>query len=486
MRTLPPFIKILPFVIVGILLGQVVTLTWWVAVISAAVCTLVGYRLRHKPLGEVYMAVSITLWALCTTTLRTPRTIPTPKTPDQWETIITSHPVTSGRWQRCDAELFLKGGSEKIILQVDTASTIKLGQRGTLYGYLNPLPEGSYGALMQRRGYVGQLWATDQGDWKVTGEQSSPLIYARSVQQQLVGRIERLNLPKEEEAVVEAMLLGWRGDISKELRDSYSRAGSSHLLAISGLHVGIVAMLIWWLCWLLPLSSRRGHIIRNLVAIGAMLLYGVVTGLSPSVVRATIMFCVAQVALIYGSRRSALNLLSGAAAVMLIVNPNNLFDISFLLSVVAVMGIALGMEPTMRLLGGEGGGRMLRSIRGVVVVGLCSTIATLPLVAPTFGTVSLVGIFLNPFVIVTAEIIVLMGFIWVTLPLEFLEPLFRSVVGGAAWLQNRMVEVAADLSWAAIDVELPGWMVAVGYLLLAIGIVVAMCRKEKRECKIKI
>jgi competence protein ComEC len=140
----------------------------------------------------------------------------------------------------------------------------------------------------------------------------------------------------------------------------------------------------------------------------------------------------------------------------------------------------------MRVLGGEGGGRVLRSIRGVAAVGVCSTIATLPLVAHTFGTVSLVGIFLNPFVIVTGEIMVLMGFIWVTLPLEFLEPLFRSVVGGAARLQNRMVEVAAEQSWAAIDVELPGWMVAVGYLLLAVGLVVAMCRKEKRECKIKI
>lgn len=432
------------------------------------------------------MAVAITLWALCTTSLRTPQTIPTPEAPSQWEATITSHPTTSGRWQRCDAELLMGGRSEKIILSVDTASFVALGQRGIVYGYLNPLPEGSYGHLMQRRGYVGQMWATDKEDWVATGEHSSPTIHARNIQQQLVGRIERLGLQKDEEAVVEAMLLGWRGEISKELREKYSRAGSSHLLAISGLHVGIVAMLIWWLCWLLPLSSHRGHIIRNLVAIGIMLLYGVVTGLSPSVTRATIMFCVAQVALIYGSRRSALNLLSGAVAVMLIVNPNNLFDISFLLSVVAVVGIAIGLEPTMRVLGGEGGGRVLRSIRGVVAVGVCSTIATLPLVAHTFGTVSLVGIFLNPFVIVTGEIIVLMGFIWVTLPLEFLEPLFRSVVGGAARLQNRMVEVAAEQSWAAIDVELPGWMVAVGYLLLAVGLVVAMCRKEKRECKIKI
>lgn len=484
MRNIAPFIKLLPFVILGILLGQVVTIRTWVVAIGAVLCTFMGYRLRSRWHGSLYTAVAVMLWALTTTSLRAPETITPTSTPQEFTATITSHPTLSGRWQRCDGEILIEGESKKILLNIDTASYAVIGQRGTLYGYLNALPEGSYGDLMSRRGYVGQVWATQKGDWVATDEATSPTIATRRLQQSLVERIERLGLGEKEEAVVEAMLLGWRGGITREMREDYSRAGASHLLAISGLHVGIVAMLVWWLCWLLPLTSPRGHLTRNLIAIGVMLLYATITGLSPSVVRATLMFCTAQVALLYGSSKSALNLLAGAVTVMLLVNPNNLFDISFQLSVVAVVGIAIGFKPMMSVLG-EGGSGWLRTLKGVVVVGLCSTIATLPLVAHTFGTVSLVGIFLNPIVILTAEIIVLMGFIWVTLPLDFLAPLFRSLIGGAAELQNGVAEVASSLRWSAAEVNLPGWMVVVCYLLMAAGVVVAMIWKEKKEWKIE-
>lgn len=485
MRSLPPQIKLLPFVVAGILLGQVLHPDWWVTAASASLFTLLAYRLRSRWQGSLYMAAAILLWALCTTSLRTPHTVPKPHEPQEWEAKIVSEPIVSGRWQRCDAQISLGSHTEKIILQADTSNTIALGEKGIVYGYLNPLPEGSYGELMSRRGYVGQIWATDKGDWRAEGESHTLGITARKMQQRLVERIEQLGLKESEEAIVEAMLLGWKGGISRDMRSDYSRAGASHLLAISGLHVGIVAMLVWWLLWLLPLTSRRGHIVRNIVAVGIMLLYGVITGLSPSVVRATVMFCIAQMALINGSARSSVNLLAGAVNIMLLVNPNNLFDISFTLSAVAVMGITIGFSPTMHLFGGESSNRWLRALKGVVVVGLTSTIATLPLVAHTFGTVSLVGIFLNPIMIVTAEIIVLMGFIWVTLPLDFLAPLFKAVIGGAASLQNRIAEGAADLPWAAWDVDLPDWMVAMCYLLMATGVVVASVWKEKKEWKVR-
>jgi competence protein ComEC len=255
-------------------------------------------------------------------------------------------------------------------------------------------------------------------------------------------------------------------------------------LAISGLHVGLVAMLVLGFCWLLPIATRRGHILRSVVAILTMLLYAFATGLSPSVVRATLMFCTAQMALAYGSAKSSLNLLTAAATVMLIVNPNNLFDISFQLSFLAVVGITLGFGPLMELTGATHSRRPIRALWGVVIVGLTSTIATLPLVGHTFSTVSLVGIFLNPLVIVTAEIIVLLGFIWVTLPLGFLQPVASTLIQGAAELQNRLVEGAGSLSWAALEVEIPAWVVVLSYLLMATGIIVSLLWKEKKVWKI--
>lgn len=482
MRSLPPFLKILPLVIIGILLGEAIEVRWWVAALGAALCTLMAIRLKRESWGGVYIAAATLLWSLTATSLRHTPTIADPAHPAEYSATITSYPTTSGCWQRCDAELDEWG---EIILWADTTLTLSIGERGTLWGYLNPLPEGSYGALMSRRGYVGQLWATSEEDWVPTGESvHSTLIAGRNLQHSLVERIERLDLPGDEEAVVEAMLVGWRGDVTHELRESYSRAGSSHLLAISGLHIGLVAMLIWWLCWLLPITSRKGHIVRNILATSLILLYTLLSGLSPSAVRAAIIFVVAQMALVYGTSKSAINLLTGAASVMLLLNPNNLYDISFQLSFVAVVGISLGYAPLMDMVAERGSRRWLRSLAGVVVVGLCSTVATLPLVAHTFSVVSLVGIFLNPLVILTAEIIVLLGFIWVTLPLDCLQSAMSSLIGGAASLQNRVVEGVAAMPWSALEVTMPHWVVVGSYLLMGVGIAVSLVWKDRKRWRV--
>ena len=198
------------------------------------------------------------------------------------------------------------------------------------------------------------------------------------------------------------------------------------------------------------------------------------------------MFVVAQMALCYGTSRSVVNILAGAATVMLLVNPNNLFDISFQLSFVAVVGIVVGMPSATDYFGEQRGGNLLwRTLLGIVLVGLCSTLATLPLVAHTFSVVSLVGIFINPIVILTAEIIVVGGLIWVSLPLEWLHKPFEWIVGGAAQLQNRVVEYAAGLDWPALECEVPLWITLVAYGLMLAGIALAAAWREKKRWKME-
>lgn len=485
MRSLPPFLKILPLIIVGILIGGTVEMSVWRVAVGAVVCSALGYALHRKWASEVYIALSIILWALCATELREPQPNNHSSEPEHFSATILTEPYTVGRWQRCDAEITGTYGREKILLRADTALTVRLGERGVLSGRVRPLPEGSYGDLMRRRGYVGTLYLTSEADWQVEEEILTPEIAAHKIQRTLLERVDMLGLARDESAVMKAMLLGWRGDIGSQLRDDYSRAGSSHLLAISGLHVGIVAMLVWWLCWLLPIAGRRGHIVRNIVASVVMILYAIVTGLSPSVVRATLMFVVAQMALAYGTSRSSLNVLCGTLGVMLLVNPNNLYDISFTLSAVAVIGIAIGFGPWMEFFGGERNHRVVRTLLGVVIVGVCSTFATIPLVAHTFGIVSLVGVFLNPVVILTAEIIVLTGFIWVSLPIGALAPVMGWIVGGAAKVQNAIVKYASSLPASAIEVEVPGWVVAVCYLLMGTGVLVAVFHKDRRRWRVE-
>lgn len=486
MQKLPPFLRILPLAIAGILLGEVVAIeVWWVAV-GATLSSVLGYTWRRKWQGEVYIALSILLWAMCATEIRTPQTTSEPSSPTEHVVTISTTPHTSGRWQRCEATTEWCGRRAKIQLRADTSLYISLGERGTASGYLNPLPEGSYGNLMRRRGFVGTLYLTHPADWHATNTISTPLIAARRVQHTLTSRIDSLGLEPNEEAIVKAMLLGERSGISPSLRKAYSRAGASHILAISGLHVGIVAMLVWWLCGLLPIVGRRGHIVRNCIASVVMVIYAVICGLSPSVVRATIMFVVAQMALGYGTSRNTMNTLCGAVTIMLLANPNNLFDISFQMSVVAVAGILVGYRPLNDYFGGREHQTLLTPLLGVVIVGLCSTFATLPLVAHTFSTISLVGIFLNPIVILTAEIIVMGGLIWVSLPFEWLQPVAKWVIGGAAEVQNRAVEYASGLSWSAVECQVPLWVTLLAYGAMLVAVVVASQWKERKRWKMEI
>src|SRR5699024_10392366 len=101
----------------------------------------------------------------------------------------------------------------------------------------------------------------------------------------------------------------------------YGTTGASHLLAVSGLHVGIVAMLVNLLLWLLP-AFRYGHVVKNAAAITVIGLYTLLTGLSPSAVRAALMFSGAQLALAASRRGNSANILLATASVMLLIRPD--------------------------------------------------------------------------------------------------------------------------------------------------------------------
>lgn len=485
--TLHPFVKILPLVVVGIVLGEAIDVRWWVTALAAAVCLAGGVIFRNKSgISNTYTAFAILFVAMTTTTLRTtPLDLPYDHPIECTATIVTI-PTLNGHRHRCEGRVELAEGVRTVEINADTALHARLGERLALRTILRELPEGSYGELLKRRGISGRCYVDHKEDWSPLERENKGggIAFARA-QEWLLGRFDRLGLEDNTDAICRAMAFGHRGDMSRTLRTNYSRAGAAHLLAISGLHIGIVAMLVWALCGLLPLASQRGHIWRNVICAAVMVGYALFTGGSPSVIRATLMFCIVQLALIDGGGRSALNVLCGALAVMLVANPNNLYDISFRLSAAAVGGIMLGYGPLMELMKSKW--RALNWVWGVVIVGLCSTLATLPIVSNTFGVVAILGVVLNPVVILTANVIVLGSLVWVLLPIDFLGGVFRFVVGGAAELQNRCVEVVSSWDWAVAEVGIPAWLTVVCYVaMVALVATLPMAKMEKRVWKKKI
>lgn len=155
-------------------------------------------------------------------------------------------------------------------------------------------------------------------------------------------------LPEQEASVAKALLLGDKSTLSTETRQSFSSAGAMHVLAISGLHVGIIMYLLFFVLKRFSrVISRRAAVIISLVFIW---IFVGVTGASPSVVRAALMFSVLLIGQQSGRMGSNLNTLFFSAFVLLLIDPLLIFDIGFQLSYCAMLGIFLYFDRISSLL----------------------------------------------------------------------------------------------------------------------------------------
>ena len=333
-----------------------------------------------------------------------------------------------------------------IVVWGDSLTHFKAGDRLQLTTSVRPFKKEreKYARLMHHRGFVGAISVRHNTQFDYIPAQRE------SLHDRAVARLQKAMPEGDARGVVLAMTTGERREISPELRAAYSSSGASHLLAVSGLHIGIVFMLINFL--LLPLVMvRYGNIWRSVGAIALIWLYVWLCGFSPSAVRAAIMFSLLQFAILSLREYTSINILAGTAFVMLAFNTHLLFDISFQLSFIAVAGIILWAMPLYRICTTRF--KLVNSFIGVILVGVASTLATMPLVSELFSTVSIVGILINPIVIFLANVVVLSGLLALALPL------LGVVAEYAALGQNSIVEWAASLPYGHFDITLPEWAV---------------------------
>ena len=359
----------------------------------------------------------------------------------------------------------------KVVVWSDTLTAFTARDYISLRQKIRPFREERrvYAELMHHRGFVGAI--------TIYPQQHFTLIPARytSLHDWATERLRDQMPAGDARAVVLAMVTGYRGEISSALRERYALSGASHLLAVSGLHIGIVFMLINIL--LLPmLLLTYGNVARSVVAVLLIWLYVLLCGAPPSAIRAAVMFSLLQIALSSPYRYLSLNILAGTALVMTMFDTHLLFDISFQLSFLAVAGILLWAVPASRLL--KTPYRIVNGVVAVLLVGVASTVATLPIVSENFGVVSLVGVIINPIVIVLANILVVLGAITMLIPM----PIVASVVEWVAHLQNVLVEWAQSLPWGHFEYKMSAWLVWLIYLVfVGITIFVWSIKRERRS-----
>lgn len=474
-----PMLKLLAPFAAGIALADGYTLPLWLLA-AAFVITGCIALLMHSSTVTVGMLLTT---GFAAAQLRMPEpTLPRNVRTD-FEIVIDGFPSHRGRYTAADAAVAAwrspadekwYASDNRLTLYVDSLTRIRPGERLRCRGTVRPFEGGaeSYRRLMQRRGYAGTLWIGEASILERL-EPSPSNLHRRAVE-----RLARLEMAPEAAAVVEAMAAGERRAIPPELRDAYSRSGLAHLLAVSGLHTGIIFVLVNAVLWWLPLL-RRGHLVKNLLAIGAVWLFVAAAGFPPSAVRAAIMCTVLQTALASGSEYIAMNALATAALLMLLWNPNWLGDISFQLSFIAVAGILAWGVPLCRRLRTRR--KWLNILIDAYVIGLVASLATAPLIAHTFGTTPLAGLLINPLAILLAGVVVSGATLWMLLPIGFLAPLFGFITGHAAEGINLLARMTAALPGGAVDYRLGSGATAAIYLLYLTATLVAWSREAKKS-----
>lgn len=174
---------------------------------------------------------------------------------------------------------------------------------------------------------------------KLQSSSANPMVaFAFRMRGHIRGILETYIPGHSEFAVTEALLLGIRDDLSESLKTSYSDAGVMHVLAVSGLHVGI---LYWILTMLLkPLSKlKKGRITGSVIILLILWFYALVTGLVPSVLRAVTMFSFFELGRSFHKEGDLFNILAVSAFILLLLNPMIIISAGFQLSYLAVAGI---------------------------------------------------------------------------------------------------------------------------------------------------
>lgn len=299
-----PLIKILPIVILGILIGDWIELAWWIAGISAAVCALCLVAFRGSALiRTLYGALTIFCTALTISEINSLSTIAPHHQPiEAVVEIIDNSAMTSGGYNRTTARIVAvdDGDNQSVVrekIYLISPTELELGKvyKVTMtIGDIGGEGYDGYARVMRRRGYTGSAFVAEDSVQEIENHRVSPLrTLGPRMQRVAKERLERLALPPSAMALSEAMTLGIRDGLSEEIKADYSRSGAYHLLAVSGLHIGIIALLINTLLLPLPLI-RGGHRVRNIIAIALIWLYTLLTGAAPSAVRSAVMFSGAQ------------------------------------------------------------------------------------------------------------------------------------------------------------------------------------------------
>ena len=336
----------------------------------------------------------------------------------------------------------------------------------------------SYAKYLKNRGIQYLVWL-QPGDWKVLRIGSSdPLIrYSLRLRDHLLDRIRGSGMRNDEFAVAAALLLGYVDELGSDLRNSYSATGVTHILSVSGMHVGIIFLFLEFLLGFLN-RSRIGKLAKVILMLFFIWFYAFLTGLSPAVLRAAAMLSFIIICRSLKRSPELLNILAASLFFLLIYNPLLILDIGFQLSYLAVAGIILANQPVCGLLRSKFW--VIQKIWAIMAVTLSAQIATTPLSLYYFHQFPNYFLITNLFVVPFSSLIIYagiaaVGLSWIPYAAVFSAKVLSLLVRGLNFF-IRMMEMMPAATTKGIFIP---WFEVILIYVILISLLLYLFSKRK-------
>lgn len=322
-----------------------------------------------------------------------------------------------------------------------------------------------YAAYLNSQKIYAQITARNVQILKLSKNKKSFSGYAHHSRNYLKNKVDNYPFHKDSKAVMNALLLGQRNDLSDELQESYINAGVIHILAVSGLHVGILMLILQLI--LKPLGNYpRSRILRGLIVIICIWLFAILTGSSASVLRAATMFSFIQVGILLNQRQASINALIISAFFLILFNPNIIFEVGFQLSYAAVFFI-MWLYPILEKVW-QPRNKILKYYWQLVVISFTAQIGVLPLSLYYFHQFPGIFLIANMVIIPALGALLILGIIiLIFASLDILPLVITSIYDSILIMLNNCVRYLAQYESLLItNIYFSAALVFIGYAII--------------------
>ncbi len=292
----------------------------------------------------------------------------------------------------------------------------------------------------------------DSVSWQKTGVNSGNglVAFSHRMRQKLYNYLSDNGIVGDQLKVASALLLGYRENLDKDLVKSYSSAGAMHVLAVSGLHVGILYLLLANLLKVF-FKIKNSKIWIALILISILWFYALMTGMSASVMRSASMFTFIIIGdKIIDRKGSIYNTLATSALVLILINPYIIYQVGFQLSYSAVLGIVYVQPKLYKLIYVKN--IFLQKVWAITCVSIAAQIATFPLSLHYFHQFPVYFFIINLIVIPAAIGIFYLGiFLFVTAPFGGLSLVIGKAMNGIIWVLNQAICITEKMAYSLIE-----------------------------------